>query len=538
MDLLSAIDNKCPAWLELFTSRGNYTVAFVVNIGGSTMLRSKDDCNDFLAGCTAASLVDNTFSPRLSHTERLRRMVGFVLTVPDKDGLVDSGRLFIFKQRRRNFSNEFRRSGEPLLSDKERAHAKLSGFLFRAVSDRHWIEEWVKLTDRCIYFYHPEKRKRSFCVHLSNIIELGRLQQDECPSLSGQFFLVIKTLGRSIYLMFGSEKDCEMFFSATLNQKIQVEGGTDRMNSVDSDSSFSSLSLSLVDNPADEFLHRSTMWNCQKRRILNGGKFLFRHPAVPPDPLRLVEDALKQALDSVNNGDEVEQRRIFLDSTAMLKQADVRALSDTSKLVFFLNLYHLMIMHAYLVIGPPGWSLQWISYFNNIAYQVSDDILSFAELEHCILRNNMSHPSQFMSRFVIPRSHYSMAIATIDFRINFALNCGSLSNPSSVVVFKESSLDSQLDAVSREYLKSVSVTRKSGRKINIDIPRICEWFLGDFGGSEDELLKNVGPYLSDWQRKELSTCWLSESQCYDTTFITIRYQPFNFECRPLTLANF
>jgi hypothetical protein len=401
------------------------------------------------------------------------------------------------------------------------------------------MEELVKLTSSSILFYHPEKRKSNWHVNISSIVEIARLASDECPTISGQYFLVIKTLGRSLYLMFGSESARETFMQATLRQMVVDGGAASMTSSLDSDCTSSSLHLAQIDNPADEFLHKSSMWNCQRRRILNCGLFNFRHSSTLPNPLQLVEMALAQALEPVGGAaDEIEQRRAFLDSAAKLKQADVRDLSESARLAFFLNLYHLMIMHAFLVLGPPDWSLKWISYFNNVAYEVSDDIFSLAELEHCIIRNKMSDPSQFMSRFVIPRSRYNgMALTTIDFRINFALNCGSLSNPVFVAIYKPDKLEQQLSEACRLYLQSsVSVTRKRGqRKVVVEVPRVCEWFLSDFGGYEDELLSTLEPFLSEEHRRELSKCRSCESGGWDMALISIRYQAYNYECRPLQL---
>ena len=532
MEILSAIDRSCPAWIEILSSRGGYTKAFVVNINGTTMLRSNDDCNDLLEGSAVTTLVDKAFSPRLSTTERLRRMIGWAVTKPLEAGIASTN-LDVFQQRRRIFSNEFARDDITQMAEKDKVQIKLSGLIFRAMSDRHWIHEWVKLTAQGITFYHPDKRKPSFHMTLASIVEVARLQAEECPILPGQFFLTLRSIGRSVYLMFGSERDRERFISETLRLKV-VEGGVEPACSVDSDSTTASR-LAQIGNPADEFMHKSSMWNCQRRRILNSGKFNFRHSRASLDPLRLVEDALYQALEP-QGPEEIEQRRSFLDAAALLKQADVHDLSEKAKLVFFLNLYHLMIMHAYLILGPPDWSLKWLSYFNSIAYEVSDDIFSLVELEHCILRSNMSHPSQFMSRFVIPRSQYDFSLETQDFRINFALNCGALSNPSAVLVYSVEKLDDQLQLASRMYLVTATVTRKSGRKIILELPRICEWYFADFGNSEEDMLLRIEPYLRHESRKLLRSCWSHELGAYDMQLISIRYQSYSYECRPLQLV--
>lgn len=195
-----------------------------------------------------------------------------------------------------------------------------------------------------------------------------------------------------------------------------------------------------------------------------------------------------------------------------------------------------MISHAFLVLGAPDSSLKWISYFNNIAYQVGDDIFSLTELEHCIIRAKMSYPTQFFSRFVIPKSTYSMALTSADYRINFALNCGSLSNPSKILLYKPDQLQEQLDEASRMYLKNSVTYRRSGSgDLELKLPKICQWFADDFGSSRENLLNHVERFLPDDVRRQLAGCRLPREGRFDMSSCTIRYHSFNFECTPLFL---
>jgi Protein of unknown function, DUF547 len=44
------------------------------------------------------------------------------------------------------------------------------------------------------------------------------------------------------------------------------------------------------------------------------------------------------------------------------------------RLALFLNLYHVMILHAYMVLGPPTSALRWASYFTTLCYEVGGEI--------------------------------------------------------------------------------------------------------------------------------------------------------------------
>ena len=296
---------------------------------------------------------------------------------------------------------------------------------------------------------------------------------------------------------------------------------------------------------ADDFIYKSSLWNCKHRRILNGSQLYFRHVNDPAGasyfhPSSIVENALKKVVQLSSEGLETTSElriRDFFECAADLKLVSVSGLDEATRLAFYLNLYHLMISHAYLVLGPPDSSLKWISYFNNIAYAIGDDIFSLTELEHSIIRANMSYPTQFLSRFVIPKSAYPLlALQISDYRINFALNCGSLSNPPKVILYKPDRLSEQLDAACRLYLfTSVSYRRALSGDLQLILPRICQWFSDDFGPSRSDLLTALEPFLAPDVQDQLNGCRLPSGQ-FDMNSIVVRYLAYNFECRPLALV--
>ena len=193
-----------------------------------------------------------------------------------------------------------------------------------------------------------------------------------------------------------------------------------------------------------------------------------------------------------------------------------------------------MVQHAYLVLGVPKSSFQWISYFNSISYQCSDDIFSLAELEHCVIRATMSYPTQFLSRFVLPKSSYDFAMTKRDFRINFALNCGSRSNPECVPVFKPALLNQQLDDVSRLYLTVAKIKRRGNRDVEVILPRICLWFSDDFGAGSEDTLEKIKLLLPSAVQNNISGSISDEKGNYS---VSVKYLSYSFECRKLALAN-
>jgi hypothetical protein len=288
------------------------------------------------------------------------------------------------------------------------------------------------------------------------------------------------------------------------------------------------LRLFEIDSLEEEFMHNSSMWACKNRQILNSARFHFRQNAANQDAEGLSRDALKAAIDAQTFGldDEVRRQR-FLTAVSRLKTVSLVDASEKSRLAFFLNLYHTMITHAFLILGPPSSPLRWLNYFNTISYQVADDIFSVTELEHCILRSTSSPPTQFFSRFIIPNSKYHFKVAeTFDVRINFALNCGSLSNPQAILLYNSTTLETQLDVAGTMFLKGVDWKKTSNGALTLHFPRLIQWYADDFGSNREQRLLCLSKFLPIRVQQEIKKA----SGC------EIKYQAFNFECRSLELV--
>jgi Protein of unknown function (DUF1769)/Protein of unknown function, DUF547 len=558
MQQLSVLDQYCPYWVELCvpsrnTSSVQYVTAFACCVkADSTSLtatfRLESDCANVLDGyvdnstsTTVAKSMESTmdrFSSRISSLEKLRRCMGLVLS-DEYGSTVSHLRTMSFFREECGKANSYdadflsETKSKPVIPN----NVGLACFVARAYSDRHWVEEWACLYERHITFRHLEKRKSSeFVVILSNVIRVKKLPLDACPCDSQYPMLAVSTLASTVYIMFASDTVMEKWRQMIDPSQKQKEG-TSRI-------------IESLGAAADDFLHKSSIWNCKNRRILNCGSYYFRVDTEAIDalnPLLVAENALRQGTELSTNGIEnctENQLRDFITSAAKLKHAFVSGLDEVSRLAFYLNVYHTMISHAYLVLGPPDSSLKWINYFNNIAYQVGDDIFSLSELEHSIIRANMSYPTQFLSRFVIPKSAYPLlALSISDCRINFALNCGSYSNPSTIMLYQPQHLNQQLDDASRLYLlNSVTYRRTGSGDLELKLPRICQWFSDDFGSARADMLSVLESYLPLDVQRQLDGCRLTQSnrdeaqRRFDMSSIIVRYHSYNFECRPLSIS--
>jgi len=69
-----------------------------------------------------------------------------------------------------------------------------------------------------------------------------------------------------------------------------------------------------------------------------------------------------------------------------LQVVDLTSLSGADKIAVSLNVFHSMVLHGMIVIGPPASWSSWPSFFNFFSYMICFDFISLSEFEHNILR--------------------------------------------------------------------------------------------------------------------------------------------------------
>ena len=82
------------------------------------------------------------------------------------------------------------------------------------------------------------------------------------------------------------------------------------------------------------FLHKSSVFKCKKRRLLNCRKLCFRGALFDDnggisDPNRLVAEALKSALEPYSEN-ESDNLKVMLNLTSELKRCNIMRLSEVS----------------------------------------------------------------------------------------------------------------------------------------------------------------------------------------------------------------
>ncbi len=146
--------------------------------------------------------------------------------------------------------------------------------------------------------------------------------------------------------------------------------------------------------------------------------------------------------------------------------------SREARLAYFINLYNaatvLLILDHYPLESirdiPRPWGKKRV--------RVGDQRYSLGEIEHGVLRK-MGEP-----------------------RIHFAINCASFSCPRLLPqAYREKDLDTQLEAVTREFINDPSRNDLSGEKAQLS--RIFKWYRKDFTKGDTSMLNYINRYLPD-----------------------------------------
>ena len=148
----------------------------------------------------------------------------------------------------------------------------------------------------------------------------------------------------------------------------------------------------------------------------------------------------------------------------------------------------------------------------------------------------MCVPSSFIGGLVLPTSRYSCALTFADARLNFNLNCGSLSSPSSVPLYRPECVDTQLDAVTRRFLSHGVAFGVDGR---LSLPTVFQLFPRDFGrngtkASPAEMAQYVASQLKGQPIAQRIAEMLKQTSYLGSP---IQYAPFEFRCRTLGLMS-
>lgn len=161
--------------------------------------------------------------------------------------------------------------------------------------------------------------------------------------------------------------------------------------------------------------------------------------------------------------------------------------SDEIKFAFGINLYNLMIKHAFIKVGVPTNGKERGGFYGGVCYNVGGFIMSLDDVEHGMLRANTRHPYQLKVPFPNKSDERRrFAVSKLDPRIHFALNCGAKSCPP-VSRYTVEAIDEELRIAAMSFLDQEDNMVVNPDKMEISLSMILKWYRADFCSSNAKL---------------------------------------------------
>jgi len=211
----------------------------------------------------------------------------------------------------------------------------------------------------------------------------------------------------------------------------------------------------------------------------------------------------------------------FDEAVCELQGLDLSVMDEKTKLAFCINVYNLMIKHAFIKIGLPSSNLTRSAFFNGVKYNLGGQLFSFSELENGILRSNSKAPYSLSKPFGRSDPRIKLICEKLDPRIHFALNCGANSCPP-VKNFTAESIEEELRVVAQAFCEQDTSVAVDEDLNELHLCMIFSWYRSDFAESASSLPTRIISYLRGSKRLALARMLLSNKT------ITLRWMSYDW----------
>lgn len=169
-----------------------------------------------------------------------------------------------------------------------------------------------------------------------------------------------------------------------------------------------------------------------------------------------------------------------VDAARALQRAPLAELvGRAARLAFWINVYNALALHGIVALGIRRSVHEVVLFFARVSYRIGGFLLSLDDIEHGILRGNRRRPFPPFPPFRRLDPRGVLALAPVDPRIHFALNCGAQSCPP-VGIYRAHAIDQQLDLAARNFINQAVTLDGTGR---IACSKIFRWYRADFEGA-------------------------------------------------------
>lgn len=234
-----------------------------------------------------------------------------------------------------------------------------------------------------------------------------------------------------------------------------------------------------------------------------------------------------QSKDPEESGDDIdfsllaksEAFRKYTLAASELQGVQLLGLSHDELMAFFVNIYNVLSLHAYVVHGPPNSFWRRWTFFRSLAYRISGLDFSLDCIEHGVLRGNKRAPMFPLQQFRPTDPKCQFVLKSRDGRIHFVISAGTRSDPP-VRILNGENLQEELYEATVEFLScSVKVDKEAAL---VTLPRIFLWYADDFATPETELLRWVAGFLPVGRSKDIISLLDAEVK------VSISYESFDW----------
>ncbi|XP_066914588.1 uncharacterized protein [Clytia hemisphaerica] len=194
-----------------------------------------------------------------------------------------------------------------------------------------------------------------------------------------------------------------------------------------------------------------------------------------------------------------EKFKLYATKTAELQRVNVEEATREEKLAFFINIYNALVIHAFVVVGPPANLWQRYKFFNTVSYIIGGYTYSLNEIENGVLRSNRKPLGSFKKPFSKTDPRLKIALETCEPKVHFALVCGAKSCPP-IKTYSAKEVDSLLKLSAESFLEGDGV-EVDMKKREVRISPILKWYKEDFGSNKQEYVQYVRDNMGDCEKK-------------------------------------
>jgi len=173
--------------------------------------------------------------------------------------------------------------------------------------------------------------------------------------------------------------------------------------------------------------------------------------------------------------------------------------TEADRLAFWINTYNGFTNYQIVNFQLKNSVFEKPDFFINRGLMINEISFSLDDIEHGILRRNGDRKNGKPKQFSAQDKRQKLMVNEMDFRIHFALNCGSISCPP-IAFYEAEKIDKQLALAEENFSGSEFVIDSEKKKLFCS--SIFIWYRKDFG---NRYLND--PKLSHYEIVERSYLW-------------------------------